>query len=425
MTIEKQASCADEQETTLLPVDQAIKRIEELLTPLNDDTECLPIRDCLQRVLGTSIQSPINVPTHTNSAMDGYAVKGSDIPHMGEQILKVIGVAYAGRPFDKTLNSGEAVRIMTGAAMPEASDTVIIQEDVGVDGDHVIIDGTTKRGMNVRHAGEDVKKDEVILLKGELLTAAHIGLLASLGIAKAQVVRKLRVAFFSTGDELRALDENLGTKELGKGEIYDSNRFTLYAMLKRLDVDLLDYGVVPDNPELIRATLVNASETADIVVTSGGVSVGDADFVAKILHEIGDIAFWKLAMRPGRPLACGKLNNALFFGLPGNPVAVMVTFYEFVQPAIRKMMACKTLQPFKFKVQTSTSLRKSSGRTEYQRGILYSDDDGETRVKSTGKQGAGRLSSMCRANCMIIIPPGSGSIESGDWVSVQPFQGLV
>ncbi len=423
MAIEKQASCADEQEPTLLPVDQALERIEELLSPVND-YEMLPIRECLGRVLASDIPSPIDVPSHTNSAMDGYAVNGSDIPQSGERELKIIGVAWAGRPFDSAVNPGQAVRIMTGAAMPEGTDTVVIQEHVQVEEDRLTIDGETHVGKNVRHAGEDVKRGEIILNRGELITPAHIGMMASLGVAKGPVVRRLRVAFFSTGDELRALNES-ENQELGKGEIFDSNRYSLYGMLKRLDVELLDLGVVPDRPELIRETFERASEIADVVLTSGGVSVGDADFVSEVLHEIGDIAFWKLAMRPGRPLACGKIGDAIFFGLPGNPVAVMVTFYEFVQPALKRLMGCENTQPLRYRVRCTSELRKSSGRTEYQRGILYRDENGVTVVKSTGKQGAGRLSSMCSANCIIVIKPGSDKVEPGDSVEVQPFHGLV
>ena len=423
MAIDKQASCADDVEPELLPVEDAIGRIGELIQPVREYEE-LPIRECLNRVLFADVASPIDVPSHTNSAMDGYAVNGQDIPGSGEATLAVIGIAWAGRPFDGAVERGQAVRIMTGAAMPDGADTVVIQEHASVDRDQLTIDGETAPGKNVRHAGEDVSTGEVILAAGELITPAHIGMLASLGVARARVVRRVRVAFFSTGDELRTLSLE-EKQELGKGEIFDSNRYSLCGMLKRLDVELLDLGVVPDNPELIRETFERASEVADVVITSGGVSVGDADFVSEILHDIGDVTFWKLAMRPGRPLACGKLGDAVFFGLPGNPVAVMVTFYEFVQPALRKMMGCRVNEPLRFRVPCSSDLRKSMGRTEFQRGILYRDESGKTMVRSTGKQGAGRLSSMCEANCIIVIPPGKGTVVAGDEVEVQPFHGLV
>ncbi len=423
MTIDKQPSCADDSEPELLPVDEAIKRINSLLSPVSGFDE-LPIRECLGRVLSSDIASTIDVPSHTNSAMDGYAINAIDIPGVGEAELDIIGVAWAGRPFHGVVSPGQAVRIMTGAAMPDGADTVVIQEHVTVEGTSLTIDNETGAGKNVRHAGEDVKVGEIILETGERISPAHIGMMASLGVSKAKVIRKLRVAFFSTGDELRALSQE-ENQALKKGEIFDSNRYSLFGMLTRLDVELLDLGVVRDDPALIREVFERASEVADVVITSGGVSVGDADFVSDILHETGDVAFWKLAMRPGRPLACGKIGDALFFGLPGNPVAVMVTFYEFVQPAIRRMMGCRNTEPLRFKVRCLSDLRKSSGRTEYQRGILSRDDNGQTVVKSTGKQGAGRLSSMCDANCIIVIPPGTGAIKAGDDVDVQPFEGLV
>ncbi|MCB1757389.1 MAG: molybdopterin molybdotransferase MoeA [Gammaproteobacteria bacterium] len=423
MAIDKQASCADEVEPALLPVEEAVQRIAALLQPV-DESEVLPIRECLNRVLAADIASPIDVPSHTNSAMDGYAINADDIPSKDLAVLDVIGIAWAGKPFEGVVSRGQAVRIMTGAAMPDGADTVVIQEHVQVENDRLTLDADNSPGQNVRHAGEDVKKGEIILHKGTLLTPAHLGMMASLGIASAAVVRRLRVAFFSTGDELRALSLE-SDQQLGKGEIYDSNRYSLFGMLKRLDVEPLDLGVVPDKPELIRETFERAAEVADVIVTSGGVSVGDADFVSEILHEIGDIAFWKLAMRPGRPLACGKLGNAVFFGLPGNPVAVMVTFYEFVQPALQMLMGRSATQAQRFRVRCTSKLRKSAGRAEFQRGILYTDESGETRVKSTGKQGAGRLSSMCSANCIIVIEPGGGDITPGDWVEVQPFFGLI
>lgn len=423
MSIEKQASCADDQEPALLPVDEAVKRIGDLIGTISESQK-LPIRECLNRVLAEDVDSPIDVPSHTNSAMDGYAVNGLDIPNTDEVQLKLIGTAWAGRPYDGEVQRGECVRIMTGAVMPTGTDTVVIQEHVHVADELVTIDNETKPGKNVRQAGEDVKAGESVLSKGELLSPAHIGMLASLGVAEAPVVRKLKVAFFSTGDELSSLSMSQ-EQELGEGQIYDSNRYSLYGMLTRLNVERLDLGVVPDKPELIRETFERASEVADVIVTSGGVSVGDADFVSDILHEIGDVAFWKLAMRPGRPLAFGKLGDAVFFGLPGNPVAVMVAFYEFVQPAIRGMMGSKNTRPFRFRVPCTSTLRKSSGRTEYQRGIMYLNEDGQTVVRTTGKQGAGRLSSMCSANCIIVMEPGEGNLGVGDMVEVQPFEGLV
>ncbi len=425
MPIQKKPSCADEQETTLLSVDQAFERISSILTPIIE-TEDTPVRDCLQRVLGIDQRSPINVPSYTNSAMDGYAINGADIPDAGQKVLTLAGTASAGHPYPNTVKQNQAIRIMTGAPMPQGTDTVIMQEHVLVREGGILIDNSTAPGKNVRHLGEDVNKGSVALTKGTLLLPAHMGLLASLGISVVSVIRRPRVAFFSTGDELTSVSEQLAEQpQLKSGQVFDSNRFTLFGMLKRLNVEIIDLGIVPDDEDQIKNTFYQAKNIADIVITSGGVSVGDADYVSKILHETGDIAFWKLAMRPGRPLACGHMGKAVFFGLPGNPVAVMITFYEFVQPAIQRLCGNYNPSIFSFKVKISTDLRTSSGRTEYQRGILYTNEDGESFVKTTGKQGAGRLSSLCAANCIIVIPPNTAKVRVGDYVNVQPFFGLV
>ena len=429
MAIEKQPSCEDDSEPELLPVDIALERIARQITPLNaDDGELLPLRECLDRIVSRSIRSPIEVPAYTNSAMDGYAVNSQDLPAKGERTLKVAGTSWAGRPHNGPVSSGEAVRIMTGGMMPEGTDTVVIQEHVEarMSGDEVVaidVDGSTDTGRNVRQAGEDIKTDDIIVEAGEQLTPAHIGLIASLGVDKVQVYRKLRVAFFSTGDELRPLETHAG-KALGVGEIYDSNRHTLFAMLSRMGVELIDLGVVPDTAADTRRALLKAANTADVVISSGGVSAGQADFVSRTLSDIGEVTFWKLAMRPGRPLACGRVGQAHFFGLPGNPVAVMVTFYEFVQPAIKRMMGCTTTDAPLFSATSASSIRKVPGRIEYQRGVITTEA-GQTMVRTTGKQGAGRLTSMCLANCLIVLPVECDGVEPGDTVQIQPFHGLI
>ncbi|MDO6462376.1 molybdopterin molybdotransferase MoeA [Granulosicoccaceae sp. 1_MG-2023] len=422
--IEKQPSCADDKEPGLLPVSEALQRIYRLV-PRIQEAESVPLREALGRVLAADVASRIDVPGYTNSAMDGYAICSADLPAEGEASLTITGSAFAGRPFDGQVGQGEAVRIMTGAVMPDGADTVVIQERCEADGDMLRIDGSTAPAANVRYAGEDVRKGETILEAGELLMPAHLGMLASLGVSEVKVTRRLKVAFMSTGDELLPLDG--GFREPARGEIFDSNRYSIYGMLSRLGVEVIDLGVVRDEPGLIGDAFQRAAAQADVVISSGGVSVGEADFVSDILHRMGDVAFWKLAMRPGRPLACGKLGDAVFFGLPGNPVAVMVAFYEFVQPALRTMSGVRHSQstPPRFRVRSTSELRKSEGRTEFQRGILYTDESGETVVRSTGKQGAGRLSSMCSANCIIVIDPGRGNIQAGEYVEVQPFHGLV
>jgi len=423
MSIEKQASCADPGDPDLLPVDEARRRLDAQLRPVTD-TEHLPLRSSLDRVLARDVVSPIAVPAHTNSAMDGYAINASSIPGSGEATLKLLGTAWAGQPFTGNVQTGEATRIFTGGILPSGTDTVVIQEHVARDGDTVRIDSAVEAGRNVRAAGEDVEQGQTVLKTGLRLGAAQIGLLASLGIASVDVFRRLRVAFFTTGDELRELDTHAG-QVLEPGALFDSNRYTLWGMMQRLGVDIIDLGVVRDDPEQTRATFLKAAESADVIVTSGGVSAGDADFVTRVFHEIGEVSFWKLAMRPGRPLAFGRIGDSIFFGLPGNPVAVMVTFLEFVQPAIKRCMGMQNTDALLVKATCQSALKKSFGRVEYQRGILGHDAAGELVVSSTGKQGAGRLSSISAADCFIVIPADIDRVQPGDRVLVQPFHGLL
>ena len=420
--IEKLPSC-DDPFDRLLPVTEARKRLFAALTSIAD-SESLALSNCLGRVLAEDVVSPINVPSLPNSAMDGYAINASDIPGEGELTLTLVGTAWAGKPYVDEVKSGSAVRIFTGAIMPAGTDTVVIQEHVTANEEQVIIGHDVQAGRNVRAAGEDVEKDEVVLLRGRQLTAADIGVLASLGIASVRVVRQLRVAFFTTGDELCSPDEFAG-QELPPGSLFDSNRYTLQALLSSMGVETIDLGVVPDNAADTRKALETAAADADVVISSGGVSAGDADYVSKVFHELGEVAFWKLAMRPGRPLAFGSIGNARFFGLPGNPVAVVVTFLEFVQPAIRYLSGMRDVEPVTLPAKSLSKLRKTLGRMEFQRGIMRVSDDGEIVVESTGKQGAGRLSSVSRANCLIVIDADVETVMPGDRVGVQPFHGLL
>ena len=346
MAIEKQPSCDDPIEPELLPVSVALQRMQAQIKAI-EATETVPLRESLNRVLSGELRSPIPVPAYTNSAMDGYAISSADLPKSGEASLQVLGTVWAGTPLGSKIESGQAARIMTGGMMPEGTDTVVIQEHVQAEGDLITIDGTTSPGRNVRLAGEDIKTGDTVLPNGTLINPAELGLIASLGIDKVTVTRRIVVAFFSTGDELRALETHAG-EELGPGEIFDSNRHTLFALLSKLNVELIDLGVVADTREATRSAVTEAASRADLVITSGGVSAGQADFVSQTIAELGELTFWKLAMRPGRPLACGEINGTHFFGLPGNPVAVMVTFYEFVQPTIKKMMGCKDTEPLLF-----------------------------------------------------------------------------
>lgn len=413
-----QPSCADPEDKNRLSIDAARQRIAALITPLTVWQRC-PIRDALDRILHDDIVSPINVPAHNNSAMDGYAIKSSDIANDSFS-LKQVGIAFAGQPFQGTVNTGECIRIMTGAVVPSDCDTIVMQEQVAVDDNIITIHGKHLKGNHVRYIGEDLKTDDVALSAGRRIIPADLGLLASLGIAEVNVCRRLRVAFFSTGDELKSIGETLAT-----GQIYDSNRYTLYGMLKRLDVEILDMGVVPDQKEALRHTLLQAAQQADVIITSGGVSVGDADYVKEMLAELGQVDFWKIAMRPGRPFAFGKIENTLFFGLPGNPVSVMVTFYQFVTPALRKLMGETESDVTTFQVTCSDAIRKRPGRFEYQRAILFKDDDGITKVTTTGSQGSGILRSMSAANCFILLDEQCDGTAANSLVTVQPFSGLI
>lgn len=413
-----QPSCADPQDQQSLSVEQARAQIEQLLNPVSS-WQKLALREALGHILHAPVSSPLQVPPHNNSAMDGYAIHSRDM--QGEAFsLKQVGTAYAGQPFNGKVEPGQCVRIMTGAMMPAQCDTVIMQEHVAVEGDKITVYGEQKPGQNVRLAGEDIQQGDSVLPAGHRITPADLGLIASLGIGEVQVKRRLRVAFFSTGDELRSIGETLEA-----GQIYDSNRYTLYGMLKRLDADVLDMGVIPDEKAALKQALQQAAAEADVVITSGGVSVGDADYVKEMLAELGQVNFWKIAMKPGRPLAFGTIDQALFFGLPGNPVSVMVTFYQFVQPAL-KTMAGENAHPLPLmQVETASRVRKKPGRFEFQRGILFEDQQGQLKVQTTGQQGSGILRSMSVANCFILLDEDCDGIEPGTIVTVQPFAGLV
>jgi len=402
-----------------LPVEQARRDILQAVTPI-DCPRKVALRTALGGVLAEDILSTIDVPSSDNSAMDGFAVTAVDLPDSGTTALRVIGTSLAGTPFTGPVSPGEAVRIMTGAVIPAGCDAVIMQEQAEYEGERLRIGSGHRTGQNIRRAGEDLSRGQVALAKGHRMQPADLGLLASLGIAEVRIQRPLRVAFFSTGDELRSVGEPLQS-----GQVYDSNRYTLLGMLSRLGADIIDMGVVPDQPAAIREAFVRAAAAADVVITSGGVSVGEADYVKQELDEVGKISFWKIAMKPGRPLAFGCIGSTAFFGLPGNPVAVMVTFYQFVQPALRSMSGETQVTHPQFRVPCESPLKKRTGRTEFQRGILDRDEQGQWRVRKTGAQGSGVLSSMSSANCFIVLPPESTQVTPGDLVLVEPFYGLV
>lgn len=422
--IEKQPSCDDVVEPELLPVDEARRRLFAALAATHK-TQTINIADAYQAVLAEDVISPVDVPSQTNSAMDGYAIAAQSIPAQGETRLQLAGTAWAGKPFGSIVRQGQAVRIFTGAIMPEGADTVVIQEHVSAGAEQVTIDSSVVAQKNVRLAGEDVMQGQTILHRGRRLQAADIGVLASLGIHQVAVTKPLKVAFFTTGDELCSLEEHEPGHLLEPGMLFDSNRYTLLCMLRANGVEIIDMGIVRDNEQDTRKALQKASAEADVIVTSGGVSAGDADYVTRAFHDLGSVNFWKLAMRPGRPLAFGFVGKSAFFGLPGNPVAVMITFLQFVQPAIRFMSGMGDIEPLSLPAICLSSLRKSAGRVEFQRGVMRVDNSGQLVVESTGKQGAGRLSSMSQANCLIVIAAEIARIEPGDSVMVQPFHGLL
>ena len=412
--IASEPSCADPFEPGMISLTEALAQIEARVRPVIA-CERLPIRDCLNRVNNEAVKSPRDVPPAANSAMDGYAIAIDSLAEAGITEFDMIGSAFAGKPFDGTCAAGECVRIKTGALLPAGTDTVVMQEqtEIGKDG-KIRIDAEHRAGENIRRAGEDIKQGEIVIEAGVRLNPADLGVLASLGIAKLQVRRKPIVAFFSTGDELMSVGE-----KLKPGMIYDSNRYSLHGMLARLPVDTLDLGVVRDNPDSMRAALEDAASRADLIISTGGVSVGEADYIKPALADLGTTEFWKIAIKPGRPLTFGQIGSSIFMGLPGNPVAVMVTFSQFVEPAIEVLSGTNMRPPRLLPARALDSLRKKPGRTEFQRGIATLDADGRWQVSKTGKQGSGILTSMSRANCLIVLPDDNAGVEPGDEVSIQ------
>ena len=402
-------------DTASITVSDAMARIMQIVEP-KKECETIALMSALGRVLAVDITSPADVPNHTNSAMDGYAFRGTDLPTSGEKQFRLVGTALAGAPYRGSVKSGECVRIMTGAVMPDGTDSVVMQERVQANFDEIVISTGEKHGSNVRYAGEDIRIGDVVVRKGTRIGASQLGLLASLGLVEVQVFQKPRIGYFSTGDELKAVGVPLQI-----GEVYDSNRYTLHAMLNNLGVEPFDLGVVRDDPDMIENVIETAAQEVDLLISTAGASVGDADYIRDILNRLGQVAFWKVSVKPGRPLSFGKLDDSLFFGLPGNPVSVMVTFQIFVKPAISKLTGEATFFEPKLWIKTVSDLRKRPGRMEYQRGILSIDSSGDTVVSSTGEQGSGILSSMNQANCFIILPDDSVGAKAGDRVEVQPF----
>jgi molybdopterin molybdotransferase len=402
-----------------LSVSQVQQKIINDIRPV-DGHERVDLRHALGRILAEDVKAAFDTPPEDNSGMDGYAFRSEDIKNNKTLSLKLVGQSLAGHPYHGTVESCQAIRIMTGAKVPDSTDTVVMQEHTETTSDDTLLITTVPRAFsNVRKAGDDLKTGETFLAAGKKLSPTDLAFLATQGIAEVTVSRRLKVAFFSTGDELRSIGE-----QLQEGQIYDSNRYSLYGLLKNLDIEIVDMGVVKDDRNSIEQAFETASSIADAVITSGGVSVGDADFVKETLEKLGQINFWKISMKPGKPLAFGTLGKSLFFGLPGNPVSVIATFYLFVQPALKRMMGESIVLPLTIKAKTTEFLKKRPGRTDFQRGILEQTDSGELTVRNAGTQASHVLTAMSRANCFIVIAAESGSIEAGELVDVQPFEGL-
>ena len=413
------ASCAAPESGATLGVAAAQRQILDALRPITG-YEAVAVRDAFGRVLARDVVAPYDVPAHDNSAMDGFAVRAEDLARDRPTTLQVVGTALAGGGFSGIVGAGQAVRVMTGAVLPRGADVVVVQEVVRESGERAVEVPTGQRvGQNIRRTGEDIARGSVALTAGKRVGAAELGLLASLGIAEVAVLRRLRVAFLSTGDELASIG-----RSLAPGEVYDSNRYTLHGALRRLDVDLIDMGVVRDEPVAMEAAFSQAAAQADVVITTGGVSVGEADFVKAMVARLGEVHFWKIAIKPGRPMAFGRIGQAWLFGLPGNPVAVMVAFYLFVADALRKLSGQDPLPVHPtLRAPCAGAILKVKGRREFVRGVLFEGEDG-WQVRPGQLQGSGVLSSMSSANCFIVLPEEGGDVSPGDLVEVQPFEGL-
>ncbi len=400
----------------LMPVAYAMEQLLGAVEAVTE-SEQVDLALCHGRVLAVDVQSSLNVPPHDNSGMDGYALRGADLSD--NDTLQQVGQSFAGHPFDGEVGQGQCARIMTGATVPSGADTVIMQERATVDGDAITFSIKPKTGDNIRRCGEDIAVNDVVLKQGRKITAADVGLLASLGIAKVTVYRQVKVALFATGDELKTPGQ-----PLNYGDIYESNRFTVAAMLSRIGAQVINFGIISDDRDKIREVFRQANEQADVVVSSGGVSVGDADYTKDTLEELGTIGFWKLAIKPGKPFAFGQLSDSHFIGLPGNPVSAMVTFHQLAVPAIRKVMGQTDLQAPRFKAKITARIGKRPGRTDYQRGI-FSFENGEATVTTTGAQGSGILSSMSVGNCYIIVEQDRGTVEVGEMVTIELFDQVI
>lgn len=402
----------------LISLEEAQAKMLAQLQPLRDRVS-VPLADAVGRITAVPVASPIDVPPFDNSAMDGYAVRLADIA--SDRPLKIAGKAFAGAPFNGDWPAGSVVRIMTGAPVPPGCEAVVMQEETREVEEGIVINAPVRAGQNIRLIGEDIRRDQPVLAAGVRLGAAELPLLASLGLAEVSVLRKLRVAVFSTGDELQPVGQ-----PLAPGQIYDTNRFTVSLMLHKLGCEVIDLGIIKDDPQVLRHAFAEADRQADVVISTGGVSVGEADFTKAMLDELGVITFWKLAIKPGKPFAFGRLASSWFCGLPGNPVSAAVTFYQLVQPLLAALTGqSESPLPPRLRARAASRLKKSPGRLDFQRGVMSRGADGELEVRSTGHQGSHVFSSFAAANCFIVLERDRGAVEPGEWVEVEPFNALL
>ena len=410
-------SCLSEYDPNAMTIEVARKYIHNFLK-VNLETEFVNTEDALDRILGETIISKINVPNYNNSAMDGFAFNLDSL--IGKNTLKVATTILAGDLSKQKIKPGFAAQIMTGSKIPDGTDTVLPFELVKQENDSIVVNEIPKKGVNIRRLGEDIKKNGEVLKKGVYLRPAEIGLIASIGISRMKVFKKLKVSFFSTGDEVVKAGQPIKS-----GQVYDSNHFTIQSMLRRINVECVDLGIIPDDKKLIEKTFKNAAKISDAIITTGGVSVGKADYMKDILKKLGKVLFWKLSIKPGRPMAYGAFETTPYFGLPGNPVAAMITFYQLVQPALKYLMGHDGYKlPTLFKAKCAAPITKRPGRMEFQRGF-YNSHNGELSVKPTPHQGSGILSSMSKANCLIVLDMDQKSIKVDDYVNIQLMEGLV
>ncbi|ELY2646156.1 molybdopterin molybdotransferase MoeA [Cronobacter sakazakii] len=400
----------------LMSLETALEEMLSRIIPLNE-AQTLPLLKSMGRVTARAMTSPLDVPGFDNAAMDGYAVRLADVA--SGAWLPVVGKAFAGQPFSGEWPAGTAIRIMTGAPVPPGCEAVIMQEEAQTSDAGVRFTADVRAGQHIRRRGEDIRQGAVVMEAGQKLSAAELPLLASLGIAEVDVVRKPRVAIFSTGDELQ-----LPGQPLAEGQIYDTNRLAVHLMLDALGCDVVNLGIIRDDPNALRAAFQEADREADLVLSSGGVSVGEADYTKTLLEELGEIGFWKLAIKPGKPFAFGRLASSWFCGLPGNPVSAAVTFYQLVRPLIAKLSGQKEVFTPRLRVRAATRLKKSPGRLDFQRGVLRTGADGLPEVVSTGHQGSHIFSSFTQGNCFIVLERERGNVEPGEWVEVELFNHL-